>query len=295
MEPIKEGQSGAAVEDIQTRLSKIELLQNDDVTGVFDAKTKAALINFCEICDIEERDCVDSEVWEHLVEASYSLGDRTLYLRAPHFAGADVKQLQKILGTMGFSCGEEDGVFGTSTEWGLRQFQQNMGLPNDGICGAFTYQSIRNLHHSWEGKSALVGQTVLSFARAAKVLESNKVCLFGTDEFTRSIAKKMSNLALATTPASKIVSADALSVPPTDDMLLFEIKLGKESDCSFVVYSEDDNMPTKLGNMIKDAYQKKPHRICVLIENKTWFDAGEERSAQHYAINLLDALCINLA
>ena len=34
----------------------------------------------------------------------------------------------------------------------------------------------------------------------------NALCLFGTQEFTRSVASRMSNLALATNPASKIVS-----------------------------------------------------------------------------------------
>ena len=49
-------------------------------------------------------------------------------------------------------------------------------------------------------------------ARAADVLEHNALCLFGTQEFTRSVASRMSNLALATNPASKIMSADSLLV-----------------------------------------------------------------------------------
>ena len=295
MNPIKIGDSGAAVEDVQTRLSKIDLLKKEDISSHFDEETEIAIVKFCHICGIKERKFVDEELWANLVEASYSLGDRTLYLRAPYFTGADVRELQKILGTLGFSCGTEDGVFATSTEWALRQFQQNMGLPSDGICGAYTYQSIRNLHHSWEGKSALLGQNVLSFARAAKVLESNKVCLFGKDEFTRSVARKMSNLALATTAASKIVSADALSVPPTEDMLLFEIKLADDDSADSVVYSEDDSLTVQLGEALERAKRTTPHKVSVLIQNKSWYDAGEERSSQHYAINLLDALCVNLA
>jgi peptidoglycan hydrolase-like protein with peptidoglycan-binding domain len=295
MEAIKLGDSGAAVEDVQTRLSKIEVLLPNDITGYFDKKTEEAISRFCQINDIRERDYVDDEVWGYLVDASYSLGDRTLYLRAPHFTGADVKQLQKILGTLGFSCGEEDGIFGTSTEWALRQFQQNMGLPSDGICGAYTYQSIKNLHHSWEGKSALAGQHALSFARAAKVLESNKVVLFGTDGFTRSVAKRMSNLSLATTPASKIVSADALSVPPTEDMLLFEIKLGSGEASNSLKYIDDETLTQQMAQSINIAMKSNPHKMCIELEKRSWLDAGEERSAQHYAINLLDALCTNLA
>lgn len=32
-------------------------------------------------------------------------------------------------------------------------------------------------------------------------------------------------------------------------------------------------------------------RVSVLLPGKVWLEAGPERSAQHYAITLLDALC----
>ena len=60
------------------------------------------------------------------------------------------------------------------------RFQLNLGLPSDGIAGAYTYAAIRNLHHSWEGKEAVHEAVHLGFARAADVLESNALCLFGT-------------------------------------------------------------------------------------------------------------------
>ena len=65
----------------------------------------------------------------------------------------------------------------------------------------------------------------LGFARAADVLERNAVCLFGTDEFSRAVASRMSNVAQATNPASKIISADALSVPPDASMMLVHVLL----------------------------------------------------------------------
>ena len=56
----------------------------------------------------------------------------------------------------------------------LRRFQLNLGLPSDGIAGAYTYAAIRNLHHSWVGKDSVPTATVrLGFARAADVLERN--------------------------------------------------------------------------------------------------------------------------
>ena len=60
------------------------------------------------------------------------------------------------------------------------------------------------------------------------MLERNALCLFGTQDFTRSVASRMSNLALATNPASKIMSADSLLVAPDESMLLVHIVLPGE-------------------------------------------------------------------
>ena len=147
----------------------------------------------------------------------------------PYFHGNDVVELQSALGALGFACGGADGIFGAYTEDALRTFQTNMGLPTDGIAGAYTYAAIRNLHHSWEGKEAMREGAHLGFARAAEVLEGNALCLFGTEQFTRSVASRMSNLALATSPTSKILSADSLLVAPDEDMLLVHIVLPGEA------------------------------------------------------------------
>lgn len=298
MDLIKIGDSGAAVEDVQTRLVTVELLDSSDVTGTFDKKTSEAVKKFCKMVGLDERDYVDEELWKELVEASYSLGDRTLYLRLPHFRGADVKQLQHILGVLGFSTGREDGVFGAVTESGLRVFQQNMGLPCDGIVGAYTFQTIRNLHHSWEDKEAYKGARKLNYARAAQVLESNMVVLFGSCEFSRSIAKRMSNLSLATSPQSKIVSADSLSVPPDQNTIMFEIALDEDkndSNVTDVIYTDNDTLAQNIESAIDAAKQSETNRIRVTITHRSWETAQDERSAQHYAINLLDALCSALS
>lgn len=298
--PIKEGSSGDAVKDIQERLAKIEYLSTSKITSHFDANTKQAIEKFCKDCNIEIRDFVDEEVWGELVDATYTLGDRTLYLRMPNFHGSDCKQLQQILGTLGFSVGDEDGRFGVLTESALRQFQLNMGLPSDGIVGAYTYRSIQSLQHSWQGKTAHKDRRVLGLSRVADVLEKNAVCLFGTCDFTRSVANRMSNLALATTPASKVVSAENLSVAPDERMLLFEIALPNSDDKiegeAHVFYSDDENLlQSDLEKAFVNLKNSSNNRIRVLLPNKSWEEAKEERSAQHYAINLLDALCTSLS
>ncbi len=298
METIRLNNTGSAVEDVQQRLVVVGLLDESDVDGVFGASTASAVRAFCAQSGLPSGDEVDEKVWAALVDATYRLGDRTLYLRLPHFHGRDVLDLQQALGALGFSCGNDDGIFGAHTEDALRRFQLNMGLPSDGIAGAYTYACIRNLHHSWEGKGTIKLPVNLGFARAANVLESRSLCLFGTDGFTRSVASRMSNLALATNPASRIVSAEALLVLPSEDMLLVHIVLpGEESaeGTPRVAYGGEGSLARRLDSALSRATVAQTSRIAIELPGSTWEDAGEDRSAQHYAITLLDALCAALS
>ena len=275
MDTIKRNDTGAAVEDVQQRLVTAGFLAEDAVTGVFDDATVAAVRAFRKEEGLPDSDEVDGKTWAALVDASYHLGDRTLYLRMPYFHGNDVAELQSALGALGFACGGADGIF-----------------------GAYTYAAIRNLHHSWEGKEAMREGAHLGFARAAEVLEGNALCLFGTEQFTRSVASRMSNLALATSPTSKILSADSLLVAPDEDMLLVHIVLPGEATNvggPRVAYTDDDSLALRLKSALSAARAAKPARIAVELPGTMWEDAGEGRSAQHFAITLLDAICSALS
>lgn len=295
MEPIKRNDSGAAVEDVQQRLVRIGHLSEDAVTGIFDDATARALADFCAGAALPIAEEVTEKVWSALVDASFNLGDRTLYLRMPYFHGHDVLELQHALGALGFFYGDDDAIFGANTEDALRRFQLNMGLPSDGIAGAYTYAALRNLAHSWVGKEATHGPVRhLGFARAADVLERNAVCLFGTDEFSRSVASRMSNLSVATNPAAKIISADSLSVPPDESMMLVHVLLSAkdaEVGVPLVSYEDEDSLALRLTSALNVAREASWPRVSVLLPGKVWLEAGPERSAQHYAITLLDALC----
>ncbi len=298
METITRHHTGAAVEDVQQRLAVIDLLSQGDVDGVFGDKTAAAVCTFCAQSGLPVGEDVTEKVWKALVDASFCLGDRTLYLRMPHFHGHDVVELQHALGALGFACGADDGIFGAYSELALRKFQLNMGLPADGIAGAYTYAAIRNLHHSWEGKEAVHEAVHLGFARAADVLEGNALCLFGTDPFTRSVASRMSNLALATNPASKIMSADSLLVAPDQNMLLVHIVLPEEDTAEAiprVSFEDEETLSLRLETAIGVADAASPSRIALELPGTKWEDAGEGRSAQHFAIAVLDALCSALS
>lgn len=296
METIRKNDTGAAVEDVQGKLCALGFLSEGDCSGVFDDATIGALQAFCRDAGLREAEELDEKTWSALLDASFSLGDRTLFLRMPFFHGHDVRQLQQALSSLGFACGELDGIFGAHTEAAVRKFQMNLGLYNDGIVGAATYASIKNLEFSWAGKTPSHGNLYLGFARAADVLESHTLCLFGTREFTRSVASRMSNLALATNPHSKIMSADSLLVAPGDDMLLVHIVLPSErvvDGTPAVSYDEEETLSLRLHSAI-DAAKTTPPRITVVLPGTQWEEAGEGRSAQHYAITLLDALCVAL-
>ena len=297
MQTIQRHDQGAAVEDVQQRLALLGYLQKDQITSCFDDATAAAVVAFCKENGLGEGEDVTEKVWSSLVDASFRLGDRTLYLRMPYFHGNDVVELQHALGALGFTGGETDGIFGAHTESAIRKFQLNLGLPSDGIVGALTYEALHNLQYVWKGKEASPAVTALGFARVADVLEQHALCLFGTDAFTRGVAARMSNLALATNPASKTLSADSLLVAPDEDMLLVHIVLPQEDTLEHVPrvgFEDEATLALRLRTAIQ-ATKNHPPRVALELPGTVWLDAGEGRSAQHFAITLLDALCAALS
>ncbi|WP_420805989.1 spore cortex-lytic enzyme [Neobacillus bataviensis] len=56
--------------------------------------------------------------------------------------GDDVIELQSRLQYIGFYKGKIDGVFGWGTYWALRNFQNEFGLPIDGLAGAKTKEKL---------------------------------------------------------------------------------------------------------------------------------------------------------
>jgi N-acetylmuramoyl-L-alanine amidase len=88
---------------------------------------------------------VGPDTWNHLVEAGYRLGDRTLYLHAPAFRGDDVRDLQRKLNALGFDAGREDGLHGVATDRAVREFQRNVGEEADGVVGLHTIATLERM------------------------------------------------------------------------------------------------------------------------------------------------------
>ena len=57
--------------------------------------------------------------------------------------GEATKQLQEDLNSLGFDCGDADGIYGTKTKEQVIEFQRKYGLEDDGVAGPLTLAKIK--------------------------------------------------------------------------------------------------------------------------------------------------------
>ena len=267
MEPITQGMTGAAVEDIQERLVSIgyNIDQGERDRQEYGISTTTAVTHFRLNMGLSLGGEVDSETWVNLVDESYKMGDRTLYLRLPNFHGADVRQLQHCLNILGFSAGEVDGYYGPFTETAVRHFQESIGELPDGMVFPDTFDAIERLHHVWAGKSANGPHPLgsMGFARAAGVLESVSISITAEDPISRNVAGRVWNLASATNEKSGL------------DMYEKAIKL-----------------PMRIRTACESSKDEVPVvRIQLSQGGPDYNGTFTVSDAQTYAVMLLDALC----
>jgi N-acetylmuramoyl-L-alanine amidase len=143
---IAEGHTGAPVRDVQRRLLGLgKVIAPDELAGAFGPTTKAAVMELQQERGLVVDGIVGRETWRALVEASWRLGDRTLYLQSPNLRGDDVRGLQERMMELGFDCGRVDGIFGPRTAKALADFQGNYGLDADGIASYSTFRALAGL------------------------------------------------------------------------------------------------------------------------------------------------------
>lgn len=140
--PLRLGDDGAAVVDLQRRLLDLGYPLTDG-SGRFGEGTDAAVRAFQDACGLRSDGICGEETWASLVEAGHRLGDRLLSHRSPMLRGDDVAELQRLLGGLGFDAGRVDGIFGVQTAAAVLDFQRNVALPTDGICGPDTVGALR--------------------------------------------------------------------------------------------------------------------------------------------------------
>jgi N-acetylmuramoyl-L-alanine amidase len=140
--PLREGDSGEAVLDLQERLGRIGIEHGHDELGMYGTGTTGAVEVFQAQRGLRVDGVCDRETWSSLVEAGFRLGDRLLYRRSPMLQGDDVADIQRRLSGLGFDPGGVDGILGDSTQAAITEFQRNMGLVTDGICGPVTLSEL---------------------------------------------------------------------------------------------------------------------------------------------------------
>jgi len=173
MKLFKKGSKGREIEDIQMRLSELGYdIGPVGTDGIFGNFTDAAVKKFQQDRGLIVDGIVGEDTWRELVEATYRLGDRFLYLKTPYLRGDDVRQLQKWLNRLGFSTGAVDGAFGPTTERALMDFQKNFGLTSDGMLGSSTLDAFHNL------RNILRVDFKVAFPWEEKVVSTSSVAAF---------------------------------------------------------------------------------------------------------------------
>lgn len=143
--PLRLGDRGEPVRDLQRRLLAVHADFDVDETGDFGPETDRCVRLFQTRFGLDVHGVCDDLTWATLVEAGYRFGDRQLYHRSPMMRGEDIGDLQRRLGALGFDPGRADGIFGPRTAAAVAEFQRNVGLTSDGISGPDTVAALHRL------------------------------------------------------------------------------------------------------------------------------------------------------
>ncbi|MGY1602001.1 N-acetylmuramoyl-L-alanine amidase [Geodermatophilus sp. SYSU D00815] len=183
MQPLRPGDSGPAVAEVQAALRSLGLLPPVPDGGgpaegpaVYEAVTELAVRHFQQVRGLTVDGRVGEETYRALTEARWSLGDRLLrYDPERPMRGDDVTNLQDRLHELGYDAGPVDGVFGPETEIGLRTFQRDYGLTSDGTCGPATLRALRQLGRKVTGGRPQLLRQSASFVESGPHLIGRRI------------------------------------------------------------------------------------------------------------------------
>jgi peptidoglycan hydrolase-like protein with peptidoglycan-binding domain len=146
---VQAGSTGPAVATLQRQLTAAGY-DTRGADGVFGQVTLAALLHFQNDHGLSADGVAGPATWAALGQA----GARPAPAPAPAptsgahptlqrgASGNDVKQLQQLLTSAGFSTGGVDGSFGPATANAVTGYQASRGLGADGVVGAATWNAL---------------------------------------------------------------------------------------------------------------------------------------------------------
>ncbi|HPS81018.1 MAG TPA: peptidoglycan-binding protein, partial [Candidatus Limiplasma sp.] len=146
---IKSGDTGEAVENMQTRLQELGYYTGE-INGICDKATVAAIKAFQKKMSITADGIATADVLTILNGATaISASETVTPTPTPTVApptdtlrsgdkGDDVKKVQQRLTDLGYYSGTVDGKYGDSTVKAVKAFQKKNKLTADGVCGAQT-------------------------------------------------------------------------------------------------------------------------------------------------------------
>lgn len=150
------GDQGPGVMEVRDRLVRLGLLSSNvsAAPDVFDDILLAALRYFQQSRGLTVDGLVGPQTFRRLEEARWGVGDRVLSFTPGHqIHGEDVAQLQQRLIELGFALDRVDGIFSKATDGAVREFQRNVGLDVDGICGPQFFRAYHRLARTISGGS----------------------------------------------------------------------------------------------------------------------------------------------
>jgi len=126
--------------------------------------------------------------------------------------GDDVAEVQRRLSGLGFDPGGVDGIFGDSTHVALADFQRNVGLVTDGICGPLTLSELTRVAPVRGGTDLVTPlREQLKVAAAPATLSCKEIAVGEEGGFATGVAAVRRALILAGARSLELHDPDPLA------------------------------------------------------------------------------------
>ena len=257
---LRPGSRGEAVRDLQVRLGTLGHEIPRVEAGSFGAATEHAVRAFQESRGLRVDGVCGPQTWAAVVESGWRLGDRLLYRTRPMLRGDDVTDLQRRLNGLGFDAGREDGILGDDTTRALVEFQRNMDLPTDGICGASTISVLDRVGTLAEGSVASVREREV-LRRGPHHLSGRRVFVAaapGFETLARTVVRELNEIGAgaaldATGATDPILAAEANRYTAH---LFLAFRAGDAPGCRCSYY-ESGRFRSEAGFAVADAVSRE--------------------------------------